>query len=81
MALAERHLSAPGDSRLVAEVPLGKGQVDMRAFLATLKEIGYYGPLTIEREIPQDRKRQKAEIQHATELLSQLRKELLGPDA
>jgi sugar phosphate isomerase/epimerase len=61
-----------------AEVPLGKGQVDMRAYLTTLKEIGYRGPLTIEREIPQDRERQKAEIQHATELLSQLRKELLG---
>ena len=60
-----------------AEVPLGKGQVDMRAFLMTLKEIGYYGPLTIEREIPQDRERQKSEIQYATELLSQLRSELL----
>jgi sugar phosphate isomerase/epimerase len=61
-----------------AEVPLGKGQVDMRAYLTTLKEIGYRGPLTIEREIPQDRERQKAEIQHAVELLVQLRKELLG---
>lgn len=60
-----------------AEVPLGKGQVDMRAYLSTLKEIGYYGPLTIEREIPQDRDRQKTEIQHAAELLSQLRSELL----
>ena len=60
-----------------AEVPLGKGQVDIRAYLSTLKEIGYFGPLTIEREIPQDRERQKAEIQHATELLSQLRSELL----
>lgn len=61
-----------------AEVPLGKGQVDMRAYLSTLKEIGYMGPLTIEREIPQDRDRQKEEIRHATELLTQLRKELLG---
>ena len=61
-----------------AEVPLGKGQVDMRAYLTTLKDIGYFGPLTIEREIPQDRDRQKVEIQHATELLTQLRKELLG---
>jgi sugar phosphate isomerase/epimerase len=61
-----------------AEVPLGKGQVDMRAYLTTLKEIGYLGPLTIEREIPQDRERQKQEIKHATELLSQLRKEMLG---
>jgi len=61
-----------------AEVPLGNGQVDMRAYLSTLKEIGYLGPLTIEREIPQNRERQKAEILHATELLSQLRSELLG---
>jgi sugar phosphate isomerase/epimerase len=61
-----------------AEVPLGKGQVDMRAYLTTLKEIGYRGPLTIEREIPQDRDRQKAEIKHAAELLTTLRKEILG---
>ena len=60
------------------EVPLGKGQVDMRAYLTTLKEIGYRGPLTIEREIPQDRERQKTEIQHATALLTSLRKEILG---
>lgn len=61
-----------------AEVPLGQGQVDMRAYLTTLKEIGYRGPLTIEREIPQDRERQKAEIRHAAQLLVQLRNELLG---
>ncbi len=61
-----------------AEVPLGQGQVNMHAYLTTLKEIGYFGPLTIEREIPQDRERQKAEIQHASELLCKLRKELLG---
>ena len=60
------------------EVPLGQGQVDMRAYLTTLKEIGYRGPLTIEREIPQDRERQKTEIQHATALLASLRKEILG---
>lgn len=60
------------------EMPLGQGQVDMRAYLQTLKEIGYRGPLTIEREIPQDRERQKAEIQHATALLTTLRKEILG---
>jgi len=63
-----------------AEVPLGKGQVDMRAYLIALKEIGYFGPLTIEREIPQDRDRQRAEILHATELLTQLRTEILASD-
>ena len=35
-----------------AEVPLGEGQVDIRKYLSTLKDIGYTGPLTIEREIP-----------------------------
>mgnify|MGYP002798296271 CR=1 FL=1 len=32
------------------EVPLGQGQVDWKAYLAALKEIGYDGFLTIERE-------------------------------
>lgn len=56
-----------------AEVPLGKGQVDVPLYLQTLKEIGYSGPLTIEREIPQDPERQKAEIQHAVQLLNSLK--------
>jgi sugar phosphate isomerase/epimerase len=60
-----------------AEVPLGKGQVDLPRYLETLKEIGYTGPLTIEREIPQEPERQKAEIQHAADLLSKLRTSLL----
>ena len=58
------------------EVPLGKGQVDMEAYLSTLKEIGYDGPLTIEREIPQEPERQKAEISHAAGLLAELRSKL-----
>src|SRR5208283_2835024 len=45
-----------------AEVPLGEGDVGMEQFLRTLNEIGYLGPLTIEREIPQDPVRQKEEI-------------------
>jgi len=55
------------------EVPLGDGDVGMENYLRTLKEIGYNGPLTIEREIPQDPARQKAEIGHAIRLLSQLK--------
>ncbi|MCP4192111.1 MAG: sugar phosphate isomerase/epimerase [Planctomycetaceae bacterium] len=55
------------------EVALGDGQVDMAAYLKALKEIGYEGPLTIEREIPQEPERQKAEIGKAVELLEQLR--------
>ena len=61
-----------------AEVPLGDGDVNMRSYLTTLKEICYSGPLTIEREIPQDPERQKQEIGKAIELLKQLRSEILG---
>ncbi len=60
------------------EVALGQGDVDMKAYLMALKEIGYEGPLTIEREIPQDPMRQKAEIGGAIELLKTLRSEILA---
>jgi sugar phosphate isomerase/epimerase len=60
------------------EVPLGDGDVGMERYLQTLLEIGYTGPLTIEREIPQDRDRQKADIGHAVSLLEQLRSKLLA---
>ncbi|MGQ9731331.1 MAG: sugar phosphate isomerase/epimerase family protein [Candidatus Zipacnadales bacterium] len=43
------------EGQLGTEVPLGEGQVDIRAFVAKLKEIGYQGPLTIEREAGDDR--------------------------
>lgn len=66
----------PGDT-WGAEVPLGEGDVGMEAYLRTLKEIGYEGALTIEREIPQDPERQKAEIGRAIELLTRLRSEIL----
>lgn len=54
------------------EVPFGEGQVDARKFLATLHAIGYRGPLTIEREIPQEPERQKAEIARAVEIIRRL---------
>jgi sugar phosphate isomerase/epimerase len=60
------------------EVPLGQGQVNIAAYLRTLQEIGYDGPLTIEREIPQEPARQKAEIGGAVELLERLKREILG---
>ncbi len=60
------------------EVPLGDGDVGMENYLRTLKEIGYTGPLTIEREIPQDPVRQKADIGHAVRLLESLRSKILG---
>src|SRR4029077_19388022 len=33
------------------EVPLGKGQANIKAFVKTLKKVGYRGPLCIEREV------------------------------
>jgi sugar phosphate isomerase/epimerase len=49
----------------------------MEAYLKTLLEIGYDGPLTIEREIPQEPARQKAEIGKAVRLLEELKSQLL----
>lgn len=57
------------------EMPLGEGDVDFRKFLAVLDSIGYAGPLTIEREIPQEPERQKAEIGGALELLKSIKAE------
>ena len=56
-----------------AEVPLGEGDVGMETYLRTLDELGYDGPLTIEREIAQEPERQKAEIGKATGLLNELK--------
>jgi len=56
-----------------AEVPLGDGEVGMETFLRTLSQIGYDGPLTIEREIPQDPQRQKDEIGAGMSLLNELK--------
>ncbi len=56
-----------------AEVPLGEGDVGMENFLRTLKDLGYTGPLTIEREIPQEPARQKEEIGRGIRLLNELK--------
>jgi sugar phosphate isomerase/epimerase len=56
-----------------AEVPLGEGDVGMENFLRTLNDLGYDGPLTIEREIPQEPERQKSEIGGGVALLNQLK--------
>lgn len=58
------------------EVPLGEGDVGLENYLRTLDAIGYRGPLTIEREIPQEPERQKAEIGHAVRLLTELKRKL-----
>lgn len=59
-----------------AEVPLGEGAVGMKDYLATLKDIGYDGPLTIEREIAEEPERQKAEIGGALDLLRSIKAEI-----
>lgn len=53
------------------EVALGKGAVDIPRYLATLKEIGYAGPLTIERELSREPERQQQEIVHAIRILDE----------
>jgi sugar phosphate isomerase/epimerase len=59
------------------EVPLGEGAVDILLFLNTLLDVGYAGPLTIEREIPQEPARQLTEIGRAVTLLNDLKAKLL----
>ncbi len=71
---------APADVRGTAwgsEVALGEGDVGMETYLRTLLELGYRGPLTIEREIAHDRDRQKRDIGTAAALLQRLRAEIL----
>ena len=45
----------------------------METYLRTLNDLGYEGPLTIEREIAHDPVRQKADIGIAVSLLEELR--------
>jgi sugar phosphate isomerase/epimerase len=45
------------------EVPLGKGEVNIRKFIETLKKVGYRGPLCIEREVGTQEQR-LADIAH-----------------
>jgi len=58
------------------EVALGQGDVGIETYLRTLDELGYTGPLTIEREIPAEPERQKVEIGGALELLNRLKAEI-----
>ena len=58
------------EGQLGEERPLGEGQVDIPAFVAKLKQIGYSGPLTIEREAGEDR---IGDILRGKELLESLR--------
>ncbi|WP_105617137.1 sugar phosphate isomerase/epimerase family protein [Vallitalea okinawensis] len=61
----------PTNSReLGEEKPLGEGEVNFPAFIEALKEVGYDGALTIEREIEGDK--QIKDIIHAKQLLETL---------
>ena len=65
--------SRPGEE-WGAEVPLGDGDVNMALFLKTLHEIGYNGPLTIEREISGEEQAQ--DIEKGVNLLNRLIQEI-----
>lgn len=63
----------PTDGRMLGdEVPLGQGKVNYPAFVAKLKEIGYAGDITIEREISGEE--QKKDIVMAKAVLDELLK-------
>ena len=57
---------------LGTELPFGTGSVGVEKLVAKLKEIGYTGPLCVEREIPDHQQRLK-DIRVAVELLERLR--------
>lgn len=56
--------------RLGREVAMGEGKVNYPAFIQRLAEIGYTGPITIEREITGDQQRE--DIRKACDLLLKL---------
>jgi len=62
--------------KLGTEVPLGKGKVNIPRFIQTLADLGYRGPLTIEREITGDQ--QKKDIVKARKLLERIRAKVLA---
>jgi sugar phosphate isomerase/epimerase len=59
-----------GGRDLGEEKPLGKGRVDFPRFIGKLKELGYDGPITIEREISGEQ--QKKDILEAIAMLKGL---------
>ena len=57
-------------------MPLGEGLVGMDRFVATLRKIGYTGPLTIEREVSLDQDmddRHKEAISHQEDIRNAIR--------
>ncbi len=60
--------------QLGEEQRLGDGQVGIERFLAKLQEVGYEGPLTVEREVPGDQ--QLTDFIYAAGLLQDLKAKL-----
>ena len=60
------------------EMPLGQGEVGISAFLSTLAQIGYDGPLTIEREVGGTLEERRADLRVAVNVLERARAEVLG---
>jgi sugar phosphate isomerase/epimerase len=56
--------------KLGREMPLGQGDVNIPQWIETLLEIGYRGPLTIEREIPGEQ--QMVDIRAAKKLIEDI---------
>ncbi len=52
------------------EVPLGQGQANIRQFVRTLRQVGYRGPLCVEREVGNQEQR-IADIAHGIRYLKQ----------
>ena len=53
------------------EVPLGEGDVNIEAFIGALDDVGYRGPLVVEREVGDQRQR-VADIRGGIDLLRRL---------
>ncbi len=66
-------LSPDEQGKLGTEVPLSQGEVGIREYIKTLVEIGYKGPLIIEREAGNDR---IGDIKRGKELLEEILAEL-----
>jgi len=61
---------------LGTEMPLGQGSVGIDRFVAKLKEIGYKGPLTIEREVSLEQEiddRHKEGLSHLSDIKDAIR--------
>ncbi|MBP1967334.1 sugar phosphate isomerase/epimerase family protein [Paenibacillus aceris] len=64
-------MASGGSGAAFAEVPLGEGEVPFGAYFRALKEIGYTGYLTIEREVGEN---PEADIRQAVQYIEQFKR-------